>query len=60
MKYRIAWRSRITGATGHGEPVFRTLKMVDEIVKQLNRERPELSHWWELVVVMRRQKEAQP
>lgn len=35
MKYRIHWRSKITGATGHGTGLF-TKEEAEKIAKQLN------------------------
>lgn len=44
MKYIIAWRSKITGESGHG-----TVPLEEEAaeawIEKLNREHPYLVHW---------------
>ena len=41
--FRINWISRITGATGHGEPVFTEAVALGEITK-LNKDWPDFIH----------------
>jgi len=41
--FRINWISRLTGATGHGEPVFTEAVALVEIAK-LNKEWPDFIH----------------
>ena len=45
--FRIAWRSKITGSTGHGD--YR-LSFQDgtSIIKELNKEYDYIEHWLEL------------
>jgi hypothetical protein len=45
VKYRIAWKSRITDATGHGEYVDK--KTAEGWLEKVNKDHPELEHWLE-------------
>jgi hypothetical protein len=42
--YRINWRSKLTGETGHGEAVLGKSE-AHEIADRANIEHPELHHW---------------
>ena len=44
-KVRIAWKSKETGATGHGEYIDK--KDADAWLEKVNKEHPELEHWLE-------------
>jgi len=44
MKFRIAWRSNITGETGYGKRIL-TRKMAQSWCDLLNNKYPELVHW---------------
>lgn len=47
MKYRIAWRSLLTGYTGHGEFIFDE-STAREIAQKMNRiYRNVITHWIE-------------
>lgn len=48
MKYRVVWRSKKTGATGHGDPLD-DREAVERIIMVLNRKYPEINHWVESV-----------
>ena len=39
MKYRIAWRSKLTGYEGHGEYIFATLEEAQDAADYANK------HW---------------
>lgn len=45
--YRVAWKNKDTGASGHGEAVY-TMKEAEQNVETANREWPEIKHWIEL------------
>ena len=47
MKWRIVWRSKLTGYEGHGEFCL-SRRDAMEHVKTLNRDWPEAVHWWEV------------
>lgn len=44
--YRIAWRSKITGFTGHGEYIL-SFKNGTDIIKELDEEYDYMEHWLE-------------
>jgi hypothetical protein len=44
-KYRIAWRSILTGTTGYGEPVFWSRTIASHVAKQLDEDSPDKLHW---------------
>jgi hypothetical protein len=44
MKYKICWKSKITGYTGEGEPVLDEAE-ANQIVEDLNKEWTDLEHW---------------
>ena len=52
MKYRIAWRSKLTGETGRGTTTF-SKEEAEKIVRQSNimqnRDRTNILHWYEPV-----------
>ena len=43
--YQINWKSLETGATGHGDPIFKTLVLANETADKLNKESPFMQHW---------------
>lgn len=45
-RYRVCWRSTVTGTTGHGDYVFDRAG-AESMVRAMDREYPELSHRWE-------------
>lgn len=47
--YRINWYAKKTGATGYGDPIFKTAEMAQHAADQLNREQPFMSYWVEYV-----------
>jgi hypothetical protein len=48
-EYRIAWRSKVTGAEGHGDWKSRHLPAHPSwIVAKANAEHPEIHHWSEI------------
>ena len=49
--YKICWKSKITGATGCGEPVFTTEKSAQDTADYFNKDYPYLEHWVEYVGV---------
>ncbi len=49
--YKICWKSKITGATGCGEPVFTTEKSAQDTADDFNRQYPYLEYWVEYVEV---------
>jgi len=51
LKYRINWRSQITGNEGHGEPLFDSCEAAEAVVKTLEDRIPFLNHWIEAVEV---------
>ena len=46
MKYRIYWKSKITGTTGNGTPIERKIAL--KWVRNMNRKYPDLTHWIEI------------
>ena len=44
-KFRIAWKNKDTGATGHGEYVNK--EIADAWLEKENKKHPELEHWLE-------------
>jgi hypothetical protein len=44
-KYRIAWRSILTGNVGFGEPVFWSHTIASHVAKQLDEDFPDKDHW---------------
>jgi hypothetical protein len=44
-RYRIAWRSILTGAVGYGEPVFWSRTIAQHVADQLNDDWPDMDHW---------------
>lgn len=42
--YRVAWRSRLTGATGHGD-CLGDVRLADKWVKEENGRHPDIEHW---------------
>ena len=40
--YRVCWRSSLTGATGHGEPLPK--EIADAWVKEMNAKLPDIEH----------------
>ena len=49
--YKICWKSKVTGATGRGEPVFTTKKSAQDTADDFNENYPYLEHWVEYVEV---------
>ena len=49
--YKICWKSKFTGKTGCGEPVFTTEKSAQDTADDFNRQYPYLEHWVEYVEV---------
>ncbi len=49
MKYRICWKSKQTGSTGQGEPVFSSREIAQTTADEFNKEYPDLEHWVEEV-----------
>ena len=49
--YKICWKSKFTGKTGCGEPVFTTEKSAQDTADDFNRDYPHLEHWVEYVEV---------
>jgi alpha/beta superfamily hydrolase len=45
QKVRIAWKSKATGAEGHGE--YMDMKTAEAWLEKANKEYPELEHWLE-------------
>ena len=45
-KYIIHWKSKITGAKGRGTDSF-SRELVDQWIKEMNREHPDIIHWIE-------------
>ena len=45
QKCRIAWKSKITGATGNGE--FMNKATAEAWLEKANKEHPDLEHWLE-------------
>jgi hypothetical protein len=43
--YRINWKSLETEATGHGEPVFKTVAMAKKTADNLTEESPFMVFW---------------
>jgi len=48
IMFRINWVSRITGATGHGEPVYTEAEAI-KTISELNKEWPDLIHSMEKI-----------
>ena len=47
-KIRIAWRSKITGATGHGEYIFTSVEAVKHSLQTPEQKWGHIiDHWWE-------------
>jgi len=46
IMYRIAWKSRITGFTGHGEYIL-SFKDGTNLIKELDEEYDYMEHWLE-------------
>jgi len=46
MKYRVAWKSTLTGHSGHGQ-WQENRELVEAAVKLANRMTPECDHWME-------------
>jgi hypothetical protein len=44
-RYRVAWKSKLTGATGHGECLSE--RDAKAWMEKANRENAELEHWLE-------------
>ena len=44
-KYRISWKSKETGATGHGE--YLDKEEAESWLENANKENPEIEHWLE-------------
>lgn len=45
ISWYIAWKSRITGYRGHGQPIFDTKASCNVVCDRLNVEIPEICHW---------------
>lgn len=49
MMFRIAWKSKITGATGHGNWFPKDqLTILNAWIEKMEEEYPELDHWVEI------------
>lgn len=46
--YRIAWKSKITGFSGHGTATF-SYDVAKEQCEDMDKEFPDISHWLEAV-----------
>lgn len=47
QRWRIAWRSRVTGAEGRGEAIFDSPEQAQQMCDKANHKWPELEHWLE-------------
>ena len=50
-KWRVAWRMKETGVTGHGKG-SEDKETIEAWVKSMNEEHPDMEHWLEEVVEM--------
>lgn len=47
MRYRVAWKNRLTGVSGHGEWLGTNRALAEEWVDYRNRNYTDMNHWIE-------------